>query len=127
MQSNCPVQRSAFTYWEDSIPARIDLGKSKYGGQGFVFPNTRSRHYNTCVCDQLLVNDRYVKCNSTSAQITVYSGKWLGSIAENGTQLVVVNCPFDYRKLGMKTVSNGNFDGQCYVEFFRTGIACSDR
>ena len=27
-----PVQRSAFTYWEDGIPSRIDLGKSKYGG-----------------------------------------------------------------------------------------------
>ena len=27
-----PVQRSALTYWEDSIPSRIDLGKNKYGG-----------------------------------------------------------------------------------------------
>ena len=27
-----PLQRSAFTYWEDKIPSRIDLGKSKYGG-----------------------------------------------------------------------------------------------
>ena len=27
-----PVQRSALTYWENSIPSRIDLGKSKYGG-----------------------------------------------------------------------------------------------
>ena len=27
-----PVQRSALTYWEDKIPSRIDLGKSKYGG-----------------------------------------------------------------------------------------------
>ena len=29
---NHPVQRSALTYWEDKIPSRIDLGKSKYGG-----------------------------------------------------------------------------------------------
>ena len=28
----CPIQRSALTYWEDQIPSRIDLGKSKYGG-----------------------------------------------------------------------------------------------
>ena len=28
----CPERRSAFTYWEEDIPARIDLGKSKYGG-----------------------------------------------------------------------------------------------
>lgn len=27
-----PRQRSAFTYWEDKIPSRIDLAKSKYGG-----------------------------------------------------------------------------------------------
>ena len=28
----CPERRSAFTYWEEDIPSRIDLGKSKYGG-----------------------------------------------------------------------------------------------
>ena len=28
----CPENRSAFTYWEEDIPPRIDLGKSKYGG-----------------------------------------------------------------------------------------------
>ena len=27
-----PVYRSALTYWENSIPSRIDLGKRKYGG-----------------------------------------------------------------------------------------------
>ena len=27
-----PLNRSAFTYWEDDIPSRVDLGKSKYGG-----------------------------------------------------------------------------------------------
>ena len=27
-----PLQRSALTYWEDELPSRIDLGKSKYGG-----------------------------------------------------------------------------------------------
>ena len=28
----CPENRSAFTYWEEDIPPRIDLGKLKYGG-----------------------------------------------------------------------------------------------
>ena len=28
----CSENRSAFTYWEEDIPPRIDLGKSKYGG-----------------------------------------------------------------------------------------------
>ena len=27
-----PKRRSAFTYWEEDIPPRIDLGKAKYGG-----------------------------------------------------------------------------------------------
>ena len=27
-----PLNRSALTYWEESVPSRIDLGKSKYGG-----------------------------------------------------------------------------------------------
>ena len=27
-----PENRSAFTYWENDIPPRIDLGKNKYGG-----------------------------------------------------------------------------------------------
>ena len=27
-----PTRRSAFTYWEEEIPSRVDLGKSKYGG-----------------------------------------------------------------------------------------------
>ena len=27
-----PLNRSAFTYWEEDIPSRMDLGKTKYGG-----------------------------------------------------------------------------------------------
>ena len=27
-----PERRSAFTYWEENVPRRIDLGKNKYGG-----------------------------------------------------------------------------------------------
>ena len=27
-----PLNRSALTYWEENIPSRLDLGKSKYGG-----------------------------------------------------------------------------------------------
>ena len=27
-----PVNRSALTYWEENIPSRLDLGKSRYGG-----------------------------------------------------------------------------------------------
>ena len=31
-QHKIPIHRSAFTYCEDELPSRLDLGKSKYGG-----------------------------------------------------------------------------------------------
>ena len=31
-QHNKPIRRSAFTYCEDELPSRMDLGKDKYGG-----------------------------------------------------------------------------------------------
>ena len=31
IKHNNPIQRSAFTYCEDELPSRIDLGKAKYG------------------------------------------------------------------------------------------------
>ena len=31
-QHKVPLRRSAFTYCEDELPSRLDLGKSKYGG-----------------------------------------------------------------------------------------------
>ena len=32
MNHNNPIHRSAFTYCEDELPSRLDLGKEKYGG-----------------------------------------------------------------------------------------------
>ena len=32
LKTKQPQRRSAFTYWEDKLPSRIDFGKSKYGG-----------------------------------------------------------------------------------------------
>ena len=32
LKHKVPEHRSAFTYWEEDIPRRIDLGKNKYGG-----------------------------------------------------------------------------------------------
>ena len=31
-RNKIPIQRSAFTFWEDDIPTGLDLGKQKYGG-----------------------------------------------------------------------------------------------
>lgn len=32
IKHRAPISRSALTYWEENIPSRLDLGKSKYGG-----------------------------------------------------------------------------------------------
>jgi len=32
VQHKSPLQRSSLTYWEDDLPSRIDLAKTKYGG-----------------------------------------------------------------------------------------------
>ena len=31
-KNKAPINRSALTYWEENIPSRMDLGKSRYGG-----------------------------------------------------------------------------------------------
>ena len=31
-EHKAPLNRSAFTYWEEDVPSRLDLGKSRYGG-----------------------------------------------------------------------------------------------
>ena len=32
VQHNAPIRHSAFTYCEDELPTRMDLGKERYGG-----------------------------------------------------------------------------------------------
>ena len=32
VKHKAPLNRSALTYWEENIPSRLDLGKSRYGG-----------------------------------------------------------------------------------------------
>ena len=51
-QHKCPVNRSAFTYWENDIPSRIDLGKNKYGGP---FTNEEVEDTKTFFCILLLL------------------------------------------------------------------------
>ena len=45
-----PENRSAFTYWENDIPPRIDLGKNKYGG-----PFTTEEVEDTKSCFRILL------------------------------------------------------------------------
>ena len=42
----CPIRRSALTYWEQEIPSRIDLAKTKYGGS---FTNEQVEAVKTCL------------------------------------------------------------------------------
>ena len=94
---------------------------------GFAFPTTSSGSYNTCVCDQLLVGNSNVECNSTSADITVYNSKWAGMVNDtdgNISVLTVTDCPLDYCKPGAKPVTKGIFDSQCSTDFNRKGVAC---
>ena len=42
-----PERRSAFTYWEEDIPRRIDLGKNKYG-------------YRYRLRDEVVMNERFL-------------------------------------------------------------------
>ena len=39
----CPENRSAFTYWEEDVPSRIDLGKNKYGTSFVAFTVSSKR------------------------------------------------------------------------------------
>ena len=47
-----PKRRSAFTYWEEDIPPRIDLGKDKYGGPFTTeeVENANTFYHSSCVC-----------------------------------------------------------------------------
>ena len=65
-----PAQRSALTYWEDEIPSRIDLGKSKYGG-----PFTPEKVENVKTFLQLiklLLSLSGILFTSYSAELTLY-------------------------------------------------------
>ncbi len=46
VKHNKPVRRSAFTYWENERPSRIDLAKAKYGGP---FTNEEVEDVKTCL------------------------------------------------------------------------------
>ena len=73
-----PENRSAFTYWENYIPSRIDLGKEKYGGP-FIYEQVE--HVKTMlvlvwlsfVRRWLLPYLLYYKCNGLSNIDTISS------------------------------------------------------
>ena len=86
----CPENRSAFTYWEEDIPKRIDLGKHKYGGP---FTNEEVENVKTFFHILFLLlslfgfqftDDTY----SLSQQLKLRNG------CPSNASLVLVTCPF---------------------------------
>ena len=69
-----PEHRSAFTYWEEDIPRRIDLGKNKYGGP---FTNEEVEDTKTflrflplllCLFGYHLAGDAWLFCSRTAPE-----------------------------------------------------------
>ena len=86
----CPENRSAFTYWEEDIPKRIDLGKHKYGGP---FTNEEVENVKTFfrIFFLLLSLFGYQFTDDTfslSQQLKLQNG------CPSNASLVLVACPF---------------------------------
>ena len=58
-----PEHRSAFTYWEEDIPRRIDLGKNKYGGP---FTNEGASYHSCCVCLDTILQEMATQLQNSS-------------------------------------------------------------
>ena len=80
-----PLNRSALTYWEEDIPSRIDLGKSKYGG-----PFTTEQVEDVKTVLRLLVI-------SLPFSFIVFSTAWhaisIGASGETFPGVTVTSCP----------------------------------
>ncbi len=100
-----PIYRSALTYWEEDVPSRLDLGKTKYGGP---FTTEQVEDVKTFLrifvmsfpifviltaCWSIYIDDRIMKFNKTlqdhlnsnitectSGIIFTFSGTWLSGI-----------------------------------------------
>ncbi len=94
--------------------------------KGFEFPNTTSR-YKTCVCIEGLQQYSSVNCSVENATIDVPSDYWLGEIIyDNKSVWSLDKCVFDYCRVGVGYIYNGEFDQQCNNDYHRTGILCGD-
>ncbi len=83
-----PTNRSAFTYWEEKLPSRIDLAKRKYGGP-FTTEQVEEVKtffrimvlFLTCIC----IENAYVAMITTTGQLSDHL-KHSSSVDENSTQ-----------------------------------------
>ena len=75
-----PVRRSALTFWEEELPSRLDLGKSKYGG-----PFTIEQVENVKTVLRMLVVSIPMWIIFTSIYVLQYSPTSFDSTLTNGT------------------------------------------
>ena len=93
-----PLNRSALTYWEEDIPSRMDLGKSRYGGpfttEQVEDVKTILRLIPLCLILWLLgsvltvfltssnefVGSITVMCETRLLQLFTYSSWWCGTV-----------------------------------------------
>ena len=94
---------------------------------GFQFSN-ESTPYKGCKCSdevQMYRSKNIIyECNPETATFLIPNLQWLGRINDTSNIVTAHGCLFDYCKLGVKNVSNGNFDTQCKENFYRTGLLC---
>ena len=77
VKHKAPIYRSALTYWEEDVPSRLDLGKTKYGGPFTIeqvedvktFLRILVMSFPICViliaCRSIYIDDRIMKFGKT--------------------------------------------------------------
>ena len=82
---------------------------------GFVLSDNQR-----CLCDQDLPSP--VTCKQQIFELQVPSHEWLGNSPTGG--YAYASCIFDYCKVGIKIISDGDIDSQCEPEYNRVGLLC---
>ncbi len=77
----------------------------------------------SCVCDPRLHGHPHIRCNSTTKELTVDNGVWVG-IGTHG-QLARAQCINDYCEPGPINFRPPDFDIQCRSGYHRTGLVCA--
>ena len=101
-----PVSRSAFTYWEDEIPSRINLGKDKYGGP---FTNEQVEDVKTFFRMLLIA----LPCIVISSSCILMEDNFVYSPSQN----LSINTLMDFNYSGAPWVENNECIQSLYAAF----------
>ena len=66
-----PLNRSAFTYWEENMPSRLDLGKFRYGGKFTTEQVEAHNHSRVCIPTRIIKSESVACQNTHPTSITV--------------------------------------------------------